>query len=126
MYRTVNDPEQIPTDKVVRRVAELVAASIGLDPAVLTEAEMASFATTDILGGSPELCGHTLDSLAIAELLVEVDERFEVSILDWIDEDLDVVRPADLARMLVSHVPADRVAAWVSSGPAGTTESRQM
>ena len=111
----MNESDQtLLVDQVLARLVDLVARSVGLDQADLSDTEVARFSRCDILGGTPKLCGRTVDSLAIAELLVDVDKQLEVSILDWIDEHLDSVRPTDIARTLVTQASADRVEEWIS------------
>lgn len=105
----------LPARDVLRHVARLIAGSIGLDPADLTPDDLERFASVDLLAGSAELAGRSIDSLAVAEILIDLDEELGISVLDQLEADLDADRRTvqDLAASVAASAPPAQLQQWL-------------
>lgn len=102
------------SDQVLAHLVRLIRHSLGFEPEVLTPAEVDAFGGQDILDSSLKLGGQPVDSLAVAEVLVGLDEALGISLLDWIDDDQGPTPLNAVVSILVERAPEEKLEQWLN------------
>lgn len=99
---------------VLRRLVEMLGKAAGLDELRPSADQFTTIVEQDLFDGTPEICGRALDSLALTEVLVQVEEELDFALFD--DERADEARSlADLVTILLSSSPMESVDEWLDT-----------
>lgn len=108
--------EQQTVDQALGFVALRILKSLGVDADSIPPEELQRFGQVDLFGGDAELMGHAIDSLALAEVLVGVEDELGIFLLDETDTESGDGRLLDLVRTVVESVPSARIKTWIDGG----------
>jgi acyl carrier protein len=99
--------------QILALVVARLAVAAGIDDVDTSDAAVSSFARQDLFAGDLAIQGRAVDSLALTEVLVQVEEELDVALFD--DERADEARTlADLVDIMVARTPAEAVDAWLA------------